>query len=61
MICSVCGKKFKPGNKPNGLPNGVGVTLDDGRTANFCYYCIMKMGFDPKFAEYATKKAKEGK
>lgn len=41
--CSKCGKRIKFGNT-NGLPNGVGFVLDDGRTVNLCQDCICKLG-----------------
>ena len=41
--CSKCGKRIKFGNT-NGLPNGVGFELEDGRMVNLCQECITKLG-----------------
>lgn len=41
--CHVCGKKFLPGTRPDGLPNGVGMVLKNGNTLNFCSECIFSM------------------
>lgn len=59
MKCNICGKEFKAGNKPNGLPNGLGYVLQDGRTVNICYECYMKAGLNKDFAEQAIRKLKE--
>ena len=41
-----CGKYIYPGNRPDGLPNGVGFRLVDGSIINVCTDCIMKRGED---------------
>lgn len=41
--CNLCGKTFLPGNKPDGMPNGVGL-VKNGRTVNVCYDCITCIG-----------------
>jgi hypothetical protein len=41
--CNLCGKTFTPGNKPDGMPNGVGL-VKNGRTVNVCYECITGIG-----------------
>lgn len=38
--CDKCGKKFQPGNRPGGLPNGVGFQLENGTIINVCSDCI---------------------
>ncbi len=44
--CYDCGKYIYPGNRPDGLPNGVGFRLVDGSIINVCTDCIMKRGED---------------
>lgn len=41
--CAGCGKIIVPGNGPNGLPNGLGFQLKDGRVINVCADCIVAM------------------
>lgn len=38
--CFNCGAKFMPGNNAQGLPNGLGLKLDSGKTYNVCRFCI---------------------
>lgn len=40
MKCDKCGKEFKPGNRPSGVPNGVGFVLADGTEITICAECI---------------------
>ena len=41
--CDICGKEFEAGNRPSGIPNGLGFMSKDGeRTVNICAECIMK-------------------
>ena len=42
--CADCGKWFKAGKRPDGLPNGVGYRLADGSVYNVCTECIIKRG-----------------
>jgi hypothetical protein len=42
--CDNCGNVFISGNNKDGLPNGVGFKLNDGRTINFCSKCIIEVG-----------------
>lgn len=42
--CDRCGAKFVPGNRPDGIPNGAGFMLRDGRIVTYCAECIMKIG-----------------
>ena len=42
--CNKCGKEFEVGNRPNGLPNGVGFQLEDGSVYAFCADCLIEMG-----------------
>ena len=44
ITCDECQKEFKPGNRPDGLPNGVGFQLENGQIINICYDCIIKQG-----------------
>lgn len=44
MKCNECGKEFYPGNRIDGLPNGVGFQLEDGTIYNVCCECVMKIG-----------------
>lgn len=39
--CDICDKEFFAGNRPDGLPNGVGFCLDDGLQITVCSDCIM--------------------
>lgn len=43
IICDECGKKIKPGNT-DGMPNGVGFQLENGKIINICQACIIKAG-----------------
>ena len=42
--CNECKKEFYPGNRPDGLPNGVGFETKDGSIINVCSDCIIKLG-----------------
>ena len=42
--CDKCGNIFISGNTPNGLPNGVGFQMQDGRVITLCQACIMEIG-----------------
>ena len=44
IVCVMCKKAFIPGKDKNGLPNGVGFVMADGRIVNVCGACIMKLG-----------------
>ena len=44
MTCSKCKKEFMAGNRPDGLPNGVGFEMEDGLVINLCANCIMELG-----------------
>lgn len=39
--CNICGKVFRTGNRPDGLPNGVGFVAEDGETFNVCTDCLL--------------------
>lgn len=41
--CDNCKKTFTAGNRPDGMPNGVGF-VKDGKVINWCYDCICKLG-----------------
>lgn len=42
--CCRCKKEIIPGNRPDGIPNGVGFQLENGKILNFCAECIIKEG-----------------
>lgn len=42
--CNKCNSVFISGNNADGLPNGVGFELEDGRLINLCHNCIMELG-----------------
>lgn len=44
MKCAKCGKSFEAGTRPDGLPNGVGFELQDGRIIKICADCITALG-----------------
>ena len=44
MKCQSCGREFEAGNRPDGLPNGVGFQLEDGSVISCCTECIIKKG-----------------
>jgi len=52
ILCDRCGAMFHPGNRPDGIPNGVTLILDDGHPLTLCADCIIKQG--------AKRKEKEG-
>ena len=43
ILCDECGKEIKPGNT-NGMPNGVGFQLQDGKIINMCQDCLIALG-----------------
>ena len=51
--CDKCGKYFEFGNKPCGIPNGIGFQLEDGTVYNMCAECIMSL--TPEKAEEIAK------
>lgn len=44
MICIKCGREFQEGNRPDGLPNGVGFQMEDGSIISCCTECIITKG-----------------
>lgn len=44
MICKNCGKVFAFGNRPDGIPNGVGFQLQNGEIINLCADCLIHLG-----------------
>ena len=44
MKCNKCAMEFLFGNRPDGLPNGVGFQLEDGRMINICAECLTALG-----------------
>jgi hypothetical protein len=43
LKCDECGKEFKPGNRPDGAPNGIGLKLQNGTVYTICADCVMRM------------------
>lgn len=41
MKCDICGIEFEPGIREDGLPNGVGLVLENGVVINVCHDCLM--------------------
>ena len=42
--CDNCGKVFMPGNRPDGMPNGIGLVQKDGSIVDICADCICELG-----------------
>lgn len=57
--CSKCGKEFEIGNRDDGLPNGIGLPLEDGRIINVCTECII--GTDPAELAKWAEVVRDGK
>lgn len=54
--CVICGKEFMPGNRPDGVPNGLGLMAKDGKTIiNVCSECVEKTTEDPSITERLQK------
>lgn len=43
MKCEKCEKEFEKGNRPDGMPNGIGFVTKDGKEHILCTDCICKM------------------
>ncbi len=43
MICACCKNTFYYGKRNDGLPNGAGFVLSDGKRIDICTDCIMKL------------------
>lgn len=43
IICYICKKEILPGNRPDGLPNGIGFE-NYGKIENICTDCIIEIG-----------------
>jgi len=56
--CDICGAAFKPGNT-DGVPNGIGLVLDTGKTVNVCYKCLIKAPTNEDIIEKLKKAAEE--
>lgn len=44
MKCDSCGKNFEAGNRADGIPNGFGFVLENGKMVNVCADCIIEVG-----------------
>ena len=42
MICIRCKKEIKIRNRPDGLPNGIGMMFEDGTLINLCTDCVIE-------------------
>ena len=42
--CMRCGKTITPGNRPDGIPNGVGFEIEHGVVINICAECMIEEG-----------------
>lgn len=42
--CMRCGRVIAPGNRPDGLPNGVGFEIEHGIVINICAECLIEEG-----------------
>lgn len=43
MKCDNCGTEFLPGNRPDGLPRGIGFETENG-IITYCADCLIKIG-----------------
>ena len=48
IICDDCGAKFKPGNRPDGIPNGMSFIDGQGKHVDVCAKCIINYGRQAK-------------
>lgn len=39
-ICALCGKEFTDGNRPDGIPNGIGLVGKNGKQVDVCAECV---------------------
>lgn len=46
--CNKCGKNIVTERRLDGLPNGVGLELEDGKTIYICTGCVLKLGELPE-------------
>lgn len=44
IICDRCGRIFTPGNRPDGIHNGVIFTTQSGEIQTYCTDCLIKIG-----------------
>lgn len=49
--CTVCGVRFKPGNRKSGVPNGIGIPLSNGNIYYCCADCIMDEEKNKQFCD----------
>ena len=48
MICDSCGKEFEAGSRTDGIPNGLGFLLENGKQITVCAECVIAVGrMDP--------------
>lgn len=58
MVCIRCKKEVEPGNRPDGLPNGIGLIIND-RTVVLCTDCVIETGaMNEKSKEWFFKQMK---
>lgn len=53
--CDHCGEMFMPGHDENGIPNGVGFKMLNGKLINLCSSCLMSSDFN-SVLEFVRKK-----
>ena len=61
MECAVCGKRFQAGNRPDGIPHGVGFAGKGGRIVNVCAGCVARSAFDHGVTDKVRRLLEEDK
>ena len=62
MIYKNCKRFFMEGNRSDGMPNGVGFVLKNGRKIDLCADCLISLGrMDDEQKEAFMKKMKDEK
>ena len=59
MKCDRCGKVFMPGSRPDGVPNGVGFILRNGKQITVCADCVEAVGKGDRAAVDWLKEVEE--
>lgn len=44
MICDKCKSFFVAGNRPSGIPNGVKMIMNNGKSLTLCADCMINVG-----------------
>ena len=53
--CDQCGRPIYYGNRPDGMPNGVGMVQQNGSVVNLCAECICKIGMTGELPDCVKK------